>query len=139
MGPDRKGCWSLITALSVETSNSGYGRPEGRQRVTLLDKKFIDQAQRSSIEIDHGSHVARFEAPEPGAEVTTLGPAAELSVSVDGILVGFITSYTDDEHGVVSINDTDGAVPRTFRTVEGALEQLLPGAADGLATPALQQ
>jgi hypothetical protein len=107
--------------------------------VTLLDKKFIDQAQKSAIEIDHGSHVARFEAADPDTQTTTLGPAAELSVVVDGILVGFITSYTDDEHGVVAVGEPDGAVPRTFRTVEGALEQLLPGAADGLETPALQQ
>lgn len=107
--------------------------------MTLLDKKFIDQAQKSAIEIDHGSHVARFEAVDPDSELTPLGPAPELSVVVDGILVGFITSYTDDEHGVVPAGEADGAAPKTFRTVEGALEQLLPGAADGLATPALQQ
>jgi hypothetical protein len=114
-------------------------RPEGRRRVTLLDKKFIDQAQKSSIEVDHGSHVARFQAASAGDEVTPLGPPAELSVIVDGILVGFITSYTDDEHGVVAVGEPDGTAPRTFRTVEGALEQLLPGVADGLATPALRQ
>ncbi|HEY2645034.1 MAG TPA: hypothetical protein VGI56_14875 [Galbitalea sp.] len=107
--------------------------------MTLLDKKFIDQAQKSAIEVDHGSHVVRFEAADPGAEVPPVGPAAELSVVVDGVLIGFITSYTDDEHGVVPVGEADGAAPKTFRTVEGALEQLLPGVADGLATPALQQ
>jgi hypothetical protein len=107
--------------------------------MTLLDKKFIDQAQKSAIEVEHGSHVVRFEAADTNTELTPLGPAAELSVAVDGNLVGFITSYSDDEHGVVPVGEADGAAPKTFRTVEGALEQLLPGAADGLETPALQQ
>jgi hypothetical protein len=50
-------------------------------------------------------------------------------------VIGYITAYSDDEHGVISTEQLGEIAPPTFRTVEGALEQLLPGVADGLATP----
>jgi hypothetical protein len=103
--------------------------------MTRLNSKFVKAAQDSPIEYDHGEHRVRFEATaaqddsEPGA------PRADLAVTMDGHTIGYITHFKDDEHGAISAEQIGEIVPPTFHTVEGALEQLLPGVADGLAKP----
>jgi hypothetical protein len=108
--------------------------------VTSLDAKFIDLARDTSTKLEHGDHVVRFEGLHATPEAHSAEIDAELAVFVDDILVGYITPFADDEHGALPLADVrdDGfTTPKTFHTVEGALEQLIPGAADGLATPAL--
>ena len=103
--------------------------------MTRLDSRFIEDARKRPIEFDHGSHVVRFEATTARDEAEPGAPSAELVVVMGDAVIGYITPYTDDEHGVISADQLGEIVPPTFRTVEGALEQLLPGVADGLATP----
>lgn len=103
--------------------------------MTRLDSRFIQDAQKRPLDFDHGEHTVRFEASPARDESEPNAPRVELAVSMGGTVIGYITPFTDDEHGVVSVEQLGEIVPPTFRTVEGALEQLLPGVADGLATP----
>jgi len=106
--------------------------------MTRLDSKFVEDARKSPIEFDHGDHKVRFEATSATDESEPGAPRADLAITMGGQLIGYITPFTDDEHGVISADQLGEVVPPTFHTVEGALEQLLPGVADGLATPTLQ-
>jgi hypothetical protein len=103
--------------------------------MTRLDSRFIEDARKKPIDFDHGDHVVRFEATDARDASEPGDPTAELAVFMNDSVIGYITSFTDDEHGVISAEQLGEIVPPTFRTVEGALEQLLPGVADGLATP----
>src|ERR1700744_5382644 len=103
--------------------------------MTRLDRRFIEDAQKRPPEFDHGSHVVRFEATGARDDAEPGSPRVELVVLMGEQVIGYITPFSDDEHGVVSADQLGEIVPPTFRTVEGALEQLLPGVADGLATP----
>jgi hypothetical protein len=103
--------------------------------MTRLDGKFVAGAQKAPVEYDHGDHKVRFQRTTARDESETGDPQAELEVTMGGHTIGYITHYTDEEHGAISAEQLGEIVPPTFRTVEGALEQLLPGVADGLATP----
>jgi hypothetical protein len=103
--------------------------------MTRLDSRFIEDAQKKPIEFDHGDHVVRFEASPARDDAEPGAPRVELAVRMGDATIGYITPYTEDEHGVIAAEQLGEIVPPTFRTVEGALEQLLPGVADGLATP----
>jgi hypothetical protein len=105
--------------------------------MTRLDHKFIEDARKKPIEVIHGDRTVRFEATTARDESEPNAPKVELAVVMDDRVIGYITPFTEDEHGVVSSAQLGEAVPPTFHTVEGALEQLLPGVADGLATPSL--
>jgi hypothetical protein len=98
--------------------------------MTALNQAFVDQAQREPTEVDHGDHVVRFAASQMDG--------ALLDVTVADVLVGYITPFNDEEYGAAPLADFGVQKPRTFRTIEGALEQLIPGAADGFETPVLQ-
>lgn len=103
--------------------------------MTRLNSKFVAKAQVSPVDYDHGDHTVRFQATEAKDDAEPGDPRADLEVTMDGHTIGYITPFTDDEHGAISAEQLGEIVPPTFRTVEGALEQLLPGVADGLATP----
>jgi hypothetical protein len=103
--------------------------------MTRLDNRFIEDARKHPIRFDHGDHVVLFKVTKARDDAEPNAPRAELAVVMGKTVIGYITPYTDDEHGVVSADQLGEIVPPTFRTVEGALEQLLPGVADGLATP----
>jgi hypothetical protein len=103
--------------------------------MTRLDGKFVAGAQKSPIDYDHGDHKVRFQGTTARDDSEPGDPPAELEVTMDGRTIGYITRFTDEEHGAISVEQLGEIVPPTFRTVEGALEQLLPGVADGLATP----
>ena len=103
--------------------------------MTRLDSRFVEDAQKKPIEFDHGDHVVRFEASKAHDDAEPGSPRVELAVVMGDTTIGYITPFTDEEHGVISADQLGEIVPPTFRTVEGALEQLLPGVADGLATP----
>jgi hypothetical protein len=103
--------------------------------MTRLDNKFIEGARKRPIELDHGDHTVRFEATSERDESEPGTPSADLVVLMGDNIIGYITPFKDDEHGAISAAQFGEIVPPTFRTVEGALEQLLPGVADGLATP----
>ena len=103
--------------------------------MTRLDNKFIEDARKKPIELEHGEHTVRFEATASRDEAEPNSPSADLVVMMGDNVVGYITPYKNDEHGAITAEQFGEIVPPTFRTVEGALEQLLPGVADGLATP----
>jgi hypothetical protein len=103
--------------------------------MTRLDNRFVEDAQKRGFEFDHGDHIVRFEATSARDDAEPGAPRAELVVLIGDAVIGYITAFKDDEHGVISAEQFGEIVPPTFRTVEGALEQLLPGVADGLATP----
>jgi len=103
--------------------------------MTRLDSKFVEDAKKKPIEVDHGDHTVRFEATTARDASEPNSPTTELVVMIGDRIVGYITPFKDDEHGAISAEQFGEIVPPTFRTVEGALEQLLPGVADGLATP----
>lgn len=103
--------------------------------MTRLDSKFVAGAQKSPVDYDHGDHKVRFQGTEARDAAEPGDPRAELEVTMGGRTIGYITHYTDEEHGAIAAEQLGEIVPPTFRTVEGALEQLLPGVADGLATP----
>jgi hypothetical protein len=103
--------------------------------MTRLDSKFVAGAKKSPIDYDHGDHTVRFQRTTARDQSEPNAPRAELEVTMEGHTIGYITHYTDEEHGAISAEQLGEVVPPTFRTVEGALEQLLPGVADGLATP----
>jgi hypothetical protein len=103
--------------------------------MTRLDSRFIEDAQKHPIDFDHGDHTVRFEASPARDDSEPNSPRLELAVLMHDHVIGYITAFTDDEHGVISVEQLGEVVPPTFRTIEGALEQLLPGVADGLATP----
>jgi hypothetical protein len=106
--------------------------------LTALTRKFVDQAIESGAEFDHGDHIARFQAANTAlADGAPLD--AELVVLVDGAIVGYVTSVDDEEWSILPVARTDTRESSNFRTIEGALEYLTPGVADGLETPALQQ
>jgi uncharacterized protein YgfB (UPF0149 family) len=96
--------------------------------MTKLDRKFVDDAKKSPIEFQHGNHVVIFEASDAG-------DGTDLAVTMGGTVIGYVTGGSDDNHGVVAVNDLDNPAPARFHTLEGALEQLLPGVADGFAEP----
>jgi hypothetical protein len=103
--------------------------------MTRLDTKFIADAQKKPIELQHGDHTVRFEATTARDTAEPNAPRAELVVMMGDTVIGYITPFSDEEHGVITPDQLGEIPPPTFRTVEGALEQLLPGVADGLATP----
>jgi hypothetical protein len=103
--------------------------------MTRLDTKFVQDAQNSPVDYDHGDHRVTFQATTARDDAEPGDPRADLEVILEGHTIGYITPYSDDERGVISAEQLGEIVPPTFRTVEGALEQLLPGVADGLATP----
>jgi hypothetical protein len=103
--------------------------------MTRLDSKFVESAQKSPTDYDHGDHTVRFQATTARDDSEPGDPKADLEVTMGGRTIGYITPFKDDERGVISAEQLGEIVPPTFRTVEGALEQLLPGVADGLATP----
>lgn len=105
--------------------------------MTRLDSRFIEDAQKKPQRFSHGNHEVRFAASKARDKAEPGSPRVELVVTMHGRVIGYITPFSDDEHGVVSAEQFGEIVPPTFRTVEGALEQLLPGVADGLATPTL--
>lgn len=105
--------------------------------MTRLDSRFIEDASKHPLTFEHGEHKVVFEATAARDESEPNAPTVELKVLMGDTVIGYITPFTDDEHGVVSADQLGEVVPPTFHTVEGALEQLLPGVADGLATPAL--
>src|ERR1700761_2616394 len=105
--------------------------------MTRLDNRFIEDARKRPQKFDHGDHVVFFKATKARDTAEPGAPRAELAVVMDDTVIGYITPYTDDEHGVIAADELGKSGPPTFRTVEGALEQLLPGVADGLATPSL--
>jgi hypothetical protein len=104
-----------------------------------LDDAFVAAARKSPVKIDHGDHKAVFEQTDATAGHAESTITAELAVYIDGTLVGYVTPYSSDQRGVVPADQFGTAEPVSFHTVEGALEQLVPGAADGLGTPALQK
>ena len=103
--------------------------------MTRLDNKFVAQAQKSPVDYEHGDHTVTFQATSARDDAEPGDPRADLEVTMAGHTIGYITHYRDDERGAISAEQLGEIVPPTFRTVEGALEQLLPGVADGLATP----
>jgi hypothetical protein len=107
--------------------------------MTALDTKFVTQAATAPVEVEHGSRTARFAATTAATGEGAAQINAELEVFLDGELVGYITPFADNERGAVPVDQFGESLPTTFHTIEGALEHLAPGAADGLATPALQQ
>ena len=100
--------------------------------MTMLDAKFVDTAREKPFEFEHGTNVVWFTATDAVAGDDISKVVAELAVTHEDELVGYITRYTGEEQGVVRAADFGMAVPQTFRTLEGALEYLLPGVADGL-------
>jgi hypothetical protein len=106
--------------------------------MTMLDAKFVAGAREKPFEFEHGTNILWFQNTEASAGEDPTKVVAELEVTLDDQVVGYITQHSDEEHGVIRAADFGTAVPERFRTLEGALEFLLPGVADGLAEkPAL--
>ena len=101
--------------------------------MTMLDEKFVAGAREKPFEFEHGSNVVWFRATDAEAGEGDSKVVAELAVTLDDDVVGYITRYAGEEQGVVRVDDFGTATPETFRTLEGSLEYLLPGVADGLA------
>ena len=99
----------------------------------MLDEKFVEGAREKPFEFEHGTNKVVFTASDETAGKDDDKVVALLAVTLEGDLVGYITRYTGEEQGVVRATDFGTATPETFRTLEGALEYLLPGVADGLA------
>ena len=101
--------------------------------MTKLDAKFVESARDKDFEFEHGINVVWFRKTDVVTGEDPSKVVGELEVTLDDQVVGYITKYTDEEQGVARPADFGSAPPETFHTLEGALEYLMPGAADGLA------
>jgi hypothetical protein len=101
--------------------------------MTMLDAKFVENARKEPIEFEHGINVVWFRASDAIAGENGSDSIAVLEVTMDDDVVGYITKTGDDTYGSVPVGEFGGTQPITFRTLEGALEQMLPGVADGLS------
>jgi hypothetical protein len=101
--------------------------------MTMLDAPFIENARKSPVEFEHGIHVVYFSKSDETAGEGMFASSAVLKVTMDEQVVGYITSNVNGANGAVSAAGFGTAAPVPFHTLEGALEQMLPGVADGLA------
>jgi hypothetical protein len=92
----------------------------------------VSNARASRFEFEHGINVVWFSASDATAGKDSAKVTADLEVSMNDEVVGFITKHIDGSHGAVPAAQFGTTPPVSFRTLEGALEHLLPGAADGL-------
>ena len=91
---------------------------------TNLTRQFIQNAQRDSFSVEFRGRTitlaATYErAPGP------LGYLAELQVMEGTSILGYITPYGDDEHGAVKVQLFGVGAPAVFRTLDGALAEIL--------------
>jgi hypothetical protein len=101
--------------------------------MTMLDEKFVQNARKEPIEFEHGINVVWFRASNAIAGEGESQATAELEVTLDDGVVGYITANADGTFASVPAAEFGTATPVTFRTLEGALEHMLPGVADGLS------
>jgi len=100
--------------------------------VSALDDDFVESARKKPFEYEHGTNVVVFTPVDLTAQFDKHPSHAELKVTMDDRVIGYITSFRSDEKGVVSAERWGTDDPEHFHTVEGALEFLLPGVADHL-------
>ena len=98
--------------------------------MTNLDDKFVEKARQAPTRLEHGTTVVLFRGSDVIALVGSAGVIAELEVILDGETAGYITKQLDGTHGSVRSGDFGITRAETYRTLEGALEFMLPGAAD---------
>lgn len=99
----------------------------GRYRVgMILDNAFIAAARNEPFSIEYRESIYTFRATNA---VRYLGPAtshADLElIDADGNVVGYITPYTDREHGAVQARFLDVGTPRLVRTIEDAVREIV--------------
>jgi hypothetical protein len=98
--------------------------------MTSLDQAFVASARKDGREVTHNDDTVRFEPSDLAGGVGLAAVHAVLSVSIGGEVIGYVTSFREDEHGVVSASGFREDAPRTFRTVEAALSYLRPDTPD---------
>ena len=85
---------------------------------------FIQEAQRSGYPLTYGGREIALAATRERTWCST-GFTAGLDVLEGDAVVGSITPYTDDEHGAVSKRRFGQGAPAVFRTLDGALREIL--------------
>lgn len=92
--------------------------------MTSLSPQFIRAAQRDPITVLHRGVDVTLR--DTNAAIHGLvGYKAELAVVVDGDVVGYITPYSEAEHGAVKASGFGVGMPALFRDLEGALDEIL--------------
>lgn len=88
---------------------------------TALDTRFVGAAKRQPVTLEHGGRTVTLSA----STARSMLIHADLQVVEDGELLGYITPYSENEHGAVKARFFSLGAPRVFRTVEDALDEIL--------------
>ncbi|MEL4317435.1 hypothetical protein WJX64_00300 [Leifsonia sp. YIM 134122] len=91
---------------------------------TWLTEEFIAGAQHEPLAVTFGEHdltLRRSAARRDG----TPGYGAELEVVEGDVVLGYITPYSEHEHGAVRADQFHVALPVLHRTLDGALGEIL--------------
>jgi len=89
-----------------------------------MTNQFIQEAQRSGYSLTYDGREIALAATQERTWGSA-GFTAELEVLEGDAVVGYITPYTDDEHGAVSERRFGQVAPAVFRTLEDALREIL--------------
>lgn len=88
--------------------------------MTNLDEKLVQSLRQSARTFDRGGASYTLQATRARAGLVV----ADLEVVREGDVVGYITPYTDREHGAVRAGLFGQVLPRVVSTVEAALDEI---------------
>jgi hypothetical protein len=89
--------------------------------MTNLDKHVVQSIRQSPRTFERDGASCLISASSARAGLVS----AVLEVVVDGEVVGYITSWSDSEHGAVKAGQFGNVMPQLFRSVEAALDEIL--------------
>lgn len=88
---------------------------------TALDSRLVAAAKREPMTVAHRGRTVTLTASTARAFMIT----ADLAVVEEGEIIGYITPYSNTEHGAVRARYfLIGGAPEVFRTLEDALDEI---------------
>lgn len=91
-----------------------------------LDEEFVRAAQREPFKVIYGDkREIMLRATTATRLFGGLPSRADLEIVENGKIVGYITPYSNSEHGAVRASFYEMGLPRVFRTLDEALREVL--------------